>query len=120
MAGTHFKKHLIHSALVQRNTPAASSSGEMIDSWADVDTIDCRYIERSERIAAKGIGFMMLESRLLLCNAGEDVQVDDQVMDILLRADASVINAGPFSVEALLKRSSTAGHHWSLRLEKVE
>lgn len=120
MADVHFKKHLIHSAMVQRNTPTASSSGELIPSWADVDTIDCRYVEKSERIAAEGVGFMMLESCLLLCNAGEDVQEDDQIVDILLRTDDSVIDAGPFTVEALLRRSGTTAHHMSLRLERVE
>ena len=120
MASAHFKRHLIHSAMVQRNTPTASASGEPIPSWADVDTINCRYVEKSERIAAEGIGFMMLESHLLLCDADEDVQEDDRIVDILLRTDDSVINAGPFTVEALLKRSGTAAHHWSIRLERVE
>ena len=120
MADVHFKKHLIHSAMIQRNTPATSSSGELIPSWADVGTIDCRYVEKSERIAAESAGFMMLESHLLLCNAGEDVQEDDQIVDILLRADDSVVDAGPFTVEALLRRSGTAAHHWSIRLERVE
>jgi len=120
MASTHFKKHLIHSAKVQRNTLAASDSGELIPFWADVGTINCRYVERSERIAAEGVGFMMLESHLLLCNEGEDVQEDDQIVDVEMRTDGSAVAAGPFSVEALLKRSGTAAHHWSLRLEKVE
>lgn len=120
MADVHFKKCLIHSAMVQRNTPTASGSGELIPSWADVGEINCRYVEKSERIAAEGIGFMMLESHMLLCDSGEDVQEDDQVVNILWRADDSVVNAGPFTVEALLKRSSTAAHHWSLKLERVE
>ena len=120
MADTHFKRHLIHSATVQRNTPAASASGEMIDAWADVGTINCRYVEKSERIAAEGLGFMMLESHLLLCDEGEDVREEDQITDIQMRTDGSAVAAGPFSVEALLKRSGTAAHHWSLRLERVE
>lgn len=120
MAGTHFKKHLIHSAMVQRATWVASGSGELIPTWADVGEIDCRYVEKSERIAAEGVGFMMLESHMLLCNEGEDVQEDDQIIDIRVRTDDSVVNAGPFTVEALLKRSSTASHHWALKLERVE
>jgi len=120
MASVHFKKHLIHSAMVQRNTPTTSTSGELIDDWTDVGEINCRYVEKSERIAAEGIGFMMLESHMLLCNEGEDVEEDDRVIDILWRTDDSVVNAGPFSVEALLKRSSTVAHHWMLKLEKVE
>lgn len=120
MANVHFKRHLIHTAMVQRNTPAASGSGELIPSWADVGKIDCRYVEKSERVASEGVGFMMLESHVLLCNEGEDVQEDDQIVNVRMKTDDSVIAAGPLSVEALLKRSSTASHHWSLRLERVE
>jgi len=120
MAGTHFKKHLIHSAMVQRNTPTTSASGELIPSWADVGEIDCRYVEKSERIASEGIGFMMLQSDMLLCNAGEDVAEDDRVVDIRMKIDDSVVDAGPFAVEALLKRSSTVVHHMSIRLERIE
>jgi len=120
MASTHFKRHLIHSAMVQRNTPTASASGELIPSWADVGRINGRLVEQQERIAAEGVGFMMLKQNLYLCNAGEDVQEDDRVVNILWRTDDSVVDAGPFLVESLLKRSSTAAHHWSLKLERVE
>ena len=120
MADIHFKKTLIHSAMVQRNTPAASASGELIPDWAAVGRINGRFVEQQERIAAEGVGFMMLKQNLYLCDAGEDVQEDDQIVDILWRTDDSVVDAGPFSVESLLKRSSTAAHHWSLRLERVE
>jgi hypothetical protein len=120
MASIHFKKHLIHECTVQRNTPATSGSGEPIPSWADVDTIDCRYIERRERIAAEGIGFMMAEEHLLLCDTGEDVLEEDRVTDITLKSDSSVVDAGPFTVEAALNRSGTAPHHMSFRLERIK
>lgn len=121
MASTHFQKHLIHECTIQRNTPVRSASGEPIPDWADSDTeVSCRYVERSERIASEGIGFMMLEQHMLLLNAGEDVLEEDRITDIVFKSDSSSVDAGPFSVEAVLKRSSTAAHHISLRLERVE
>lgn len=120
MASVHFKKHSIHECTVQRNTPAASSSGELVPSWADEDTIDCRYVEKRERIAAEGVGFMMLEQHILLCNTGEDVLEEDRITDVTLKSDSSVVDAGPFTVEAKLNRSGAAPHHMSFRLERVE
>ena len=120
MANVHFKKHLIHQAIVQRTTPAQSSSGELIDSWATTGTIDCRYVEKAERIASESAGFPMLESHMLLCNSGEDVREEDRIVTITLKADDSSIDAGPFTIESVLKRNSTGAHHISLQLERVE
>lgn len=120
MANIHFKKHLIHQCTVQRNTPAASGSGELIPSWADGDTIDCRYVEKRERIASEGVGLMMLEQHILLCDIGEDLLEEDRITNITLKSDSSVIDAGPFTVEEALNRSSASPHHMSFRLERVE
>lgn len=120
MAGPHFKKHLIHEATVQRKTDGRSSSGELIPSWSDIGTINCRYVEKQERIADEAQGFMMLLQHMLLCNQDEDVIVEDRITNIILRSDGSPVDAGTFTVESLLKRSSTGPHHISLRLERVE
>ena len=120
MANVHFKRHLIHQAIVQRTTQSQSSSGELIDSWATAGTIDCRYVEKSERIASEAAGFPMLESHILLCNQGEDVREEDRIATITLKADSSSVDAGPFDVMAVLKRNSTGTHHISLQLERVE
>lgn len=120
MANIHFKKHLIHECTVQRNIPAASGSGELVPSWADSSTIDCRYVEKRERIASEGVGFMMLEQHILLCDTGEDVLEEDRITDITLKSDSSMVDAGPFTVETKLSRSSNAPHHMSFRLERVE
>jgi len=120
MASIHFKRNLIHQATISRNTPTASTSGELIPDWGVNGTINCRYIQQSERIANESRGFMMLLSDLLLCNTDEDVAEDDRVTNIVLRSDDSVVNAGPFSIDAVLGRSGTSPHHMSLRLKKVE
>jgi hypothetical protein len=119
MASIHFKRNLIHQATIQRNTPATSTSGELIPDWTVVGTIDCRYVQRSERIASESKGFMMVLTDLLLCNVGEDVNEADRVTNIVMRSDESVVNAGPFSIEAVLGRSGTKAHHLSLQLKKV-
>jgi len=120
MANVHFKKHLIHQAIVQRTTPAQSGSGELIDSWATAGTIDCRFVEKSERIANEAAGFPMLDSDMLLCNNGEDVQEEDRIATITLKADSSSVDTGPFSIQAVLKRNTGSAHHMSLQLERVE
>jgi hypothetical protein len=120
MASSHFKRHLIHRCIIERNTQTQSGSGELIDSWATAGTMDCRYVEKSERIALESVGFMMLEDHQLLCNAGEDVNEEDRITTITLKADDSSIDSGPFSIEEKLIRNTTGAHHISLRLERVE
>jgi len=121
MANVHFKKHLIHQCTVERSTPAQSGSGEPIDSWGESPLIiNCRYVEKRERIADAALGLMVRESHILLCNTGEDVQEEDRIKDIVLRSDSSSVDAGPFMVRAFLNRSSTEPHHISLELERAE
>ena len=120
MANIHFKKHLVHQATVQRATFARSGSGEPIPTWAVNGTINCRYVEKTERVADPALGLMMGESHILLCNQGEDVIEEDRITNIILRSDSSVVDVGPFAVEAVLKRTSTSPHHISLKLERVE
>jgi len=107
MANVHFKKHLIHQCTVERTTPVQSGSGEPVDSWAEVGDINCRYVEKRERIADASLALIVRESHLLLVNTGEDVIEEDRIKDIILRSDSSSVDAGPFTVRALLKRSST-------------
>ena len=124
MAGPHFKRKLIHRCTIQRNTPSQSSTGELIPSWAGIGTIDCRFVEKAERVANEAAGFPMLKSWLLLIadtatSLNENVAVDDRVVDVVWKADGSTVNAGPFTIESLLRRNTRSAHHYSLQLEKV-
>jgi len=120
MAGPHFKKHLIHQATIQRTTPVQSGSGELIDAWAAVDTVDCRFVQKEERIASEGVSLQMIQVDLLLMNQGEDILEKDQVIDIVFKSSGASVDAGPFTVESLVGRNSTGSHHLSVRLERVE
>lgn len=119
MAGIHFKKKLIHTCTVQRNTPAQSGSGELIPSWADVGDVDCRYVQKTERIADAALGFPLIKVDLLLMNNGEDVQETDRITDIIFTNGGAVADAGPFFIEALLERNTREGHHISITLERA-
>lgn len=120
MANVHFKRHLIHQAVVQRTTPSQSASGELIDSWAVAGTIDLRYVMKTMRIAVEGVGFQMVEQHLAVCNTGEDVKEEDRIATITLKSDGSSVDAGPFSIESVLNRNTDSAHHMSLELERVE
>lgn len=125
MAGIHFKKTLIHQATVERTTPAQSSSGELIDSWANIGIIDGRYVRKEHRIAQEGVGFMMLLKDMFLIDdgvttLGETIIEEDRIVDIKLKADDTTVDAGPFTVESLLNRNTFGAHHISLGLERVE
>ncbi len=71
-------------------------------------------------MAQEGIGFMTLLEDLLLVNAGENVIEEDRIINIILKSDSSTVDAGPFTIEALLGRNTSSPHHISLSLERVE
>ena len=125
MAGPQFKRKLVHQCTVQRNTPSQSSTGELIPSWAGIGTIDCRFVEKTERVANEAVGFPMLSTYLLLVadtetSLDEDVAVNDRVTDVVWKVDGSSLDAGPFTIESLLRRNTSRGHHYSLQLERVK
>lgn len=119
-ASVHFKKHLIHRCIVQRTTQTLDAGGGIIDSWADVATIDCRFVEKTERIALESTGFQMLEEHLLLCSDDEDVIEEDRISTITFKADGTSVDVGPYSIEKKLIRNTTSPHHMSFKLERVE
>lgn len=63
---------------------------------------------------------MTLLEDMLLVNEGEDVIEEDRIINIIRKSDSSTVDAGPFTIEALLKRNTSSPHHISLQLERVE
>lgn len=122
MAGIHFKKTLIHICTVQRTTPAQSSTGELIDSWADVGDVDCRYVQKKMDYAIESVSLQEELQHLMLMNNGEDVIEEDRIVDIVRKSDSVSVDTGPFTVESLLERNANmaSGHHVSLNLERIE
>lgn len=120
MAKQVFKKHLIHQCTIERRTDSQSASGELIPAWTDTNTINCRYVQKRERYADESLGFMMLEQHILLVNDDADVVEEDRITDIVRRRDGITVDAGPFTIESVLDRSTYRPHHISLELERVE
>ena len=121
MASIHFQKTLIHRCDIQRKVDVQSGSGELIPTWTSIDTQrPCRYVEKLERIAQESLGFPMVLEHLLLMDSGEDVQVDDRIVNIVQDDCTTPVDAGPFTIEQLLIRRTTGAHHLSMELERVE
>lgn len=122
MARVHFKKHLIHEVTRQRAAIVQSASGEITRDWEHPDelVLYARYVQKTERVAQESIGFMMLQVDTLLVNDDADIIESDRVVDITLRSDSSLVDAGPFTIESVLGRNYTKPHHISLMLERVE
>lgn len=123
MGDVHFVKTLIHTCTVQRATLAASSSGELIPTWADVTVgVRCRYVQKAMNKALESASLQEKFEHMALMNNGENVQEEDRIVDILQYPDATSVDAGPFTVESFLERNADlpSGHHISLGLERVE
>jgi len=122
MASVHFKKHLIHTCVIYRGSATqGSATGEVTWSYTSQGSFPCRYVERQENIANEGVGFPMRETTRVLFNSGVDIREEDQVRNVVLTTDASLIEAGPLTVEELLKRNQTPGrHHISAKMERIE
>lgn len=117
------RKRLTHTCTVRRDSGTAQTgSGQITPSWSSVYTAQpLRFAERVERIAAEGVGAVMMQRNIALMNGTADVQVDDRITSIQ-DADGNSVAAGTFTVERALKRRDVAGnmYHLSLELERVE
>lgn len=120
MAGIHFQKKLVHQCTVQRSTETQTSTGSIERAWAGVDDVNCRFVQKQERDADEPQAFVTWQGDLVLMNSGEDVRIEDRLVDIVWRSDGSGVDAGPFSIEAVLERNTRQGHHLSLQVERVD
>jgi len=114
MAGPHFKRKLIHQAVVQRTTQTQNTQGELIDSWGTVGTIDVRYVQQNMRMADEAAGYPMIVNHLLLCNTGEDITEEDRVTNITFKSTGVSVDT------SVLGRNTSKAHHISVKLERVE
>lgn len=121
MAGDLFKSLMVHTCTVERiAAEPLDSIGYPTPVWAVEGTINCRFIEKQEKRAVPGGGFVMVETILMLMDSAEDVLVEDRITDVVWRDDGTVVNAGPFTIEAVLPRNTFVPHHKSLHLERVD
>ncbi len=123
MASVHFKRHLIHRCTVMSGsaTQATATDGEVTFAYGTLGTFDCRYVQRVQRWANESIGFPMKREDRVLFNTGVAIKEEDHIINITLKTDSSLVEAGPLSVEELLGRNQTPGkHHISVKVEYIE
>lgn len=125
MGSTAFKKHLIHTCDIQKPTESRSTTGEITRTWAIAtggSAYPCRYVQEIEAISNESEGFAMKQRDMLLIDsAGSALAVEEyRVKNIRYAAGSALVDAGPFSIEAVLGRNTTKAHHISLNLERIE
>ncbi len=77
----------------------------------------CRFVEKEQRVADSATAERpTITTYLLLFGPGRDVKVKDRVVNIVLQ-DGST-DAGPYTIDALLRRRGKATKHLSARLTK--
>jgi len=119
--GKHFNAILIHTCTIQRSTPATSTSGEPIPSWADVDTLVlCRYIQQRQSFPNEGLTAEHIRVDLVLLKAGTDIQEDDRISSIVLAADSTTVLSGPLTVTSVIRRNTTETNHLSVAVEAID
>jgi hypothetical protein len=120
MASVHFRRTLIHQCTVQRSTESQTDTGQVSLAWSDVGVVNCRFVQKQERKADEPQAFVTWQGDLVLMNSGEDVLIEDRLTDIVFRRTGASVDAGPFDIEAVLERNTSAGHHLSLQVERVD
>gem|GEM_PF-1599404 len=112
--------HLIHSCTVQRSTSAPDAYRNARRIWSNHLTgVRCRLISKAQRVINRDqqAQLAVVTTYTLLLPRGTDIIPDDRVTMTATADDFA--DVGPFRVAAVLPRRSTALHHVSVALERV-
>ncbi len=97
-----------HRATVQRPAPTGHDAygAEAGGPVAHLNGLACRYVldAQANPLSALAEDPLILSARLIVASAA-DIRQGDQVVDITLEADGSLVDAGPWRVLAALPRS---------------
>ena len=91
-----------------------------IEPAGPVHAAESRLVQKMERWASEGQSEEKLSTDLLLVKSTQDVEPGDKVTSFAWYAGGSAYSVGTYLVLNLLQRNTTAAHHVSLELEKVE
>lgn len=115
-----FKKHLIHTCTVSRATTAASASGELIKTWADVEEgVRCRLVRKRERYAREDLSAERDRTDILIAEAAADIEEGDRVYSFAYHSTGTSYDAGTYDVLHRFVRHGPDEHHVTLELEQV-
>lgn len=111
--------HFIHRCDVERFTSIGRDGlkAEQKD-WRPWEVgMPCRFVEKEQRAADSALAERpTITTYLLLFGARRDVKAKDRIVNIVLQDGA--VDAGPYTIESILRRRGRATKHLSARLEK--
>lgn len=120
MTNAQFRRNLIHTCTVERNTPSCSASGEPIASWAEVATgVRCRLVQKRETLPQEGLSEERARYDLLLTGPDADIQEGDRV-GAFLYLDGDSLDSNAYTVISARKRHGRTLHHKSFEMERIE
>lgn len=123
MATRRFRAHMIHYAMLERPATSRSSTGAKVDAWSTVGTLTCRYVQDVQTPADRQAGQPKLYDHYLLTDAGTGlgtaIRTTDRIGPVFF-ASGGTVDAGPFSIDAVLGRNTSGAHHIRVDMRKVK
>jgi hypothetical protein len=111
--------HFIHRCDVERFTSIGRDGLKAEQkSWQVWEQgMRCRFVEKEQRVADSALAERpTITTYLLLFGVGRDVKPKDRIVNIVL--EDGTTDAGPYTIEHVLRRRGRAAKHQSARLEK--
>lgn len=119
-----FSEHLIHRCTITPFTEAQGGQGGPVKTAGiPVTDVPCRLVSARtlhQRRPLIGESLAVESQPVLLLGADAVVNQRDEVSDVRLAADGSLVDAGPYRFEQVRPRNRKTLHHISLELIKVE
>lgn len=114
--------HFIHRCTRQRPTITTDALGADVREWESdqVSGIACRLVEKSQRVPLSELAERpVITTYTLLVAADADVQQGDRIVSVRDARTDETVEAGPFTIESLVRRNARGPRHKSLQLERA-
>jgi len=111
--------HLIHRCTIQRGAKAITAYRNDARTWSDhLLDVPCRLVEKAQRVFShERAQLVVVTTYTLLLPRETDVIPDDRITQIT--EGKTTVDAGPFTIKAVLTRRTRSPHHLSLALERA-
>ena len=117
-------RHFVDLCDIERATPVIDSYGEPIEEGnfsTIISDLECRLVEKSERVADVQRGAIQVKFYLLLVPLGTAVLPSDRVVNIRLGNQSGTTLDDNFLIEQVLtRRIKSRDNHVSLSLERIK
>lgn len=118
-----FARHFIHTCTIQSFTLSQDAAGAITKAASSAQTkIRCRFVlpkGTAQFEPMPDLGQMIQTDAFLYLDRGVSISTEDEVSAIILAADGSAVDAGPFEVLDVAGRNRRSQHHIRARLKRV-